>query len=801
MRFFLVLLFGLLLTACSGGSDSSSGNSPGGSSSSSSSSSSGSPVDYLSCGEGCKAYPGAVRPVSTIFSGFAETVEGIWYAPILYNGINWGVIRSNDDGENWVPVDDYQRYPGAEANPNGIVADSLSRIYVCGGAKGNPEAAEDYAWVVRQSNNDGDTFAVSDQFTTAQSAVCNGLAAASSGSVIYAYGKFETDSAGGSVSNSLVRYTNNGGTSWSDFYSENGPGIVDMKIAANGDIYLLDADWRLVRSDDNGQNWQPGAAYSSGGEQFAGNMAIASNGTVYVAGLVENDTNPYRWRLVYTSNMGVDWTEVGALFGYSDSPQRRPVVLISSNHVLFIAGGYRSYDSILQNWVESLRILKSVDDGGSWESVYDNGYVVDVNRNGEYKIMTGNNDNLVVAGLSGKSYGTLAVMDDNGKFIEKKYSVTLPAYTSATAGAVIETGAFLTAGYEYDHISGTSKWIVKHTADVGASWNTIDELGTFQDPANPFDTISAYPFRILADLQGNYYAGGNSDSLYSQWVLRRSINEGMTWSAVEPCVDVALYTTFLDMTIDDAGNLYLLGHYDDILASDGNHVFICVSGNNGNSWDLFSDFEVENDSSVQFDGVNFIRTANGSIYLFGDASFNDHSMYEWFTLISNNGIDWQRYTILDKNSFLPWIFDVQADTLGNLFVTSYDYNEMLSRSDWRVMASADNGVNWQESDVVSSTVIGAHAYGKALAIDSSGNIYSAGILQEVADGPFSIIIKRSTDQGLSWTITDDWSPVNDDWTNVDIWDLLIDDAGNMIQLGTITAANGMSYSFQRQVLL
>jgi hypothetical protein len=88
------------------------------------------------------------------------------------------------------------------------------------------------------------------------------------------------------------------------------------------------------------------------------------------------------------------------------------------------------------------------------------------------------------------------------------------------------SGGLFTAGEVWDPVSGTKNWVVRRSTDQGATWRTVDmfDEGTVSKP-------SCGDIKVTAS--GEIYAAGVAGSNSPTWVVRKSADNGATWATVD----------------------------------------------------------------------------------------------------------------------------------------------------------------------------------------------------------------------------------------------------------------------------
>jgi hypothetical protein len=107
------------------------------------------------------------------------------------------------------------------------------------------------------------------------------------------------------------------------------------------------------------------------------------------------------------------------------------------------------------------------------------------------------------------------------------------------------------------------------------------------------------------------------------------------------------------------------------------------------------------------------------------------------------------------------IYDMDKDSTSNIYAVGTVFDASHDRR-WIVRKSTDNGVNWTLSDnyitnedpTYNSTILEAGARG--VVVDMSDNIFVTGTLQKELSDAIVWIVRKSDDGGASWTTVDEY---------------------------------------------
>ncbi|MEQ1878129.1 MAG: hypothetical protein ABL958_15915, partial [Bdellovibrionia bacterium] len=237
---------------------------------------------------------------------------------------HWRLYRSDDRGETWEIVDDFQSGLNLDAQAFGIATDATGAVYVAGSATiGGRET-----WTVRKSpNGTFGTFTESDSYQPNGTSTGRALAITTtpSDNGVYVIGYMTN---GGSTS-SLIRKTTDGGATWADFDTFQvaaGRNTFGYAIKAYGTMIFMAAKgpdaanvphWIVRRAAAvTGPFAQIDDFTSPNATTDIAPLSISQDpsGIVWVAGSTSNGTT-YRGVLRKSFDGGTTWSSVQTLPG------------------------------------------------------------------------------------------------------------------------------------------------------------------------------------------------------------------------------------------------------------------------------------------------------------------------------------------------------------------------------------------------------------------------------------------------------------------------------------------------------
>jgi len=159
-------------------------------------------------------------------------------------------------------------------------------------------------------------------------------------------------------------------------------------------------------------------------------------------------------------------------------------------------------------------------------------------------------------------------------------------------------------------------WTVRRSANQGATWTTVD---TFQDSTKTYSEASG----IAVSASGAIYVSGRAaqtvkGKTVNNWVVRRSLNGGVTWTTVdrfgaEPAPYGLGVSTATAITVAPSGNVYVTA-----TTPDPSHLIVrkgTTAPNGTMSWVTIDDYQLVNGQPSDAHGIT--SDAAGNIFTAG----------------------------------------------------------------------------------------------------------------------------------------------------------------------------------------
>lgn len=313
------------------------------------------------------------------------------------------------------------------------------------------------------------------------------------------------------------------------------------------------------------------------------------------------------------------------------------------------------------------------------------------------------------------------------------------ASARANSSMVDLNGNLFVAGSAYT-ASNTDHWVVRKSIDGGQTWTTVDD---YQLVAGANTTTDIEP-AIGKDSRGNLYVAGIGfdAAKVPHWIVRKSSNQGATWTTVDDFVTNGKVTIATGVTSDANGNVYVSGYGS--TKSNGYHWFVRKSANQGASWGTVDDFQLS--SGVVAEPSAIASDNSGALYASGSAS------NRWVVRKSTNaGVTWSTVDNYQGTGGLSVSRAVIADASNNIYSAGVSSTSKQGESIWTVRKSTDAGATWQTVDSY-QLAAGKLSQASAINIDANGAIYVTGYGQN-ANG-YNWVTRKSTDNGATWSTID-----------------------------------------------
>lgn len=397
---------------------------------------------------------------------------------------------------------------------------------------------------------------------------------------------------------------------------------------------------------------------------------------------------------------------------------------------------------------ERWAVMRSTDQGATWNRV-DHFMGVEYEGESHPLSMASNGDTVFVCGYS-YSYNADASVDPWSVWNVRRSLDRGTTWTSADAWwntpgdnhVCYDVAVAPTTGYVYTAGYAGNNWIIRESRDNGATWTEIYN-------ALPGGGTSGLAFQIAVAPNGTVFVLGNGGPSGHLYFLRGQETAGTwSWTPASSIPDVVAYGDYelrgTLRVVDDTTAYYAFRD-----ATNGGGSVIKTS-DGGDTW-----------SSI-YSGQTFLQgftiTSNGTLLASGGArdGWMGSPPADWVTVQSTDG--GTSWTPTSLNTSLGLTGTQMPDGLpivahpsnGSVMAIGYEnYGDRI-----RTALSTDNGSSWTEKGI--STFLWSF-YGsiQKLVRSSSNTLYSL-CSYALPDGVWaSWVIRRSTDNGLTWTSVDE----------------------------------------------
>ena len=311
-----------------------------------------------------------------------------------------------------------------------------------------------------------------------------------------------------------------------------------------------------------------------------------------------------------------------------------------------------------------------------------------------------------------------------------------------SGGNVYVTGSYHSSG------SDTSYATIKYDPDGLELWvKSYDS-----DPAGRGTNRAQ---AIAVDAGGNVYVTGTVDDAvpgYFCGTIKYDTDGVFQWEALytnaahsEACMDIGLFDDSSD------GQTYVYVAVADQTTDENAFAIIKYNSSGGEEW-------VRTYSFVGSDGYGNTPTslavdADGNVYLAGSSETASHNYAASVVAFDKNGVElWEGsgYSILNNDAQ----FDaITVDASGNVYLTGYamyTYFVGSSQRDGYDLIAAKYDSSGTEQWVLRYGDTTTNAFGKAIAVDNSGNVYVGGNVPTAVYEYDYALIKLNASGGEQW---------------------------------------------------
>jgi hypothetical protein len=479
----------------------------------------------------------------------------------------------------------------------------------------------------------------------------------------------------------------------------------------------------------NGTNFEPGAAVSIGGAQCSG-VSIQSS------------------------------TQLTCTSGANSSTGVLPVTVTNLNgEVGTLQSGFRYHDlrfTVTQRTLSACETFQFPISGG----VPPYTYSVDagpgsVSSNGTFTPEYVEGSSTIKVTDSQGNTATATAITANW---DNSDSYQLASGKTAYPTSIVTTGStLLVSGIALD-ANNYSYWTVRRSDDSGSTWATKD---SYRYSSSPSNRGSNNPVSLLVAQNGYIYAAGygEADSGQNVWIVRRSTDGGDNWTISDIVTNTGgneRGASARGITVGPNGTIFVIGS---AYRTDGSanlrwRWVVRRSVDNGDSWSTVDEFT---DATYSYRAVPEVVLANsGKIFVSGTVTKLDANAYPPLTsklltrTSDDNGATWST-----SESYIQGTETFTSSQGGYIMASDktvvVGHGTGLSSPNATVFGRVFDSVlsSWSELfSFVSST--GIFFYGAGL---SNGNVYLVGL-----KNPGYWHVRRSANNGATWAVIDSYKP-------------------------------------------
>jgi hypothetical protein len=255
---------------------------------------------------------------------------------------------------------------------------------------------------------------------------------------------------------------------------------------------------------------------------------------------------------------------------------------------------------------------------------------------------------------------------------------------------------------------------------------------------------------------GTVYATGLADdaSETPHVLVQQSVDGGSTWSLVNDSTGV-ITGVQVSIAVDPGGVLYQAATAKAPGATWGTWV-TRQSTDGGANWTIVDNFTL----GGEMQPWSVTTDAAGNVYVAGYGTATSAGNLAWLVRKGTptaGGMTWTTVDQFVTSGTLSKALGVVSHPTAGIFVIGLGQvtQKSVSASVWIVRRSQDDGATWTTVDTYEPSSEGR---GVALGVDGAGNLYGLGYVQNSAKGVFfDWYVRKSSDGGSTWTTVDHFS--------------------------------------------
>jgi hypothetical protein len=390
-----------------------------------------------------------------------------------------------------------------------------------------------------------------------------------------------------------------------------------------------------------------------------------------------------------------------------------------------------------------------------------------------------------------------AVVDD--------YQMT--AGKNATSSAIAEDAAGnLYVGVGAIDAAGAHHAVVRRgmrQADGSVAWGAapVVDFSLAPDSTRP-GPQSSFKDLAIDPASGNLFAAGQAlDAAgVTHWVVVKRSPDGTVTLLDDYRYAGGKSADARGITLDAAGNLFVVGSATDATASSAGHWVVRELKAGASAWQTVDDFLYQPGVTVS---VSDVVVAPSGVYVVGSGSG------QWLTRkgVGNGagGIAWTTSTFKADPNFNSAAFGAGVDAAGNVYAVGSARKAtgpamrgvIPSVSQWTVRRTGDAGATWATIDIfqLSGNTSLAHS-AAAFRTDVAGNLYVAGYAPGT-DNVQHAVVRSAGASGAGWVTLDDWQLVAG--RSAFVSGLFVDHAGTVYTAGNANDSGNIRHGIVRRI--
>jgi hypothetical protein len=381
-------------------------------------------------------------------------------------------------------------------------------------------------------------------------------------------------------------------------------------------------DYRYIGSPGTGP-------YSPGGGAQA--LAVDSGGQIYAGGY-GRDTDNFHLLVKRSSDGGTSWS--APLDDHQAGFAQMSDMAVSSTGALFTAGleGTLTNHQLNDHWL----VRRSVDGGTTWSTV--DQFSLGGAQAGASGIASDAAGNLYAVGFAcpaGTTAGNWVVRrsQDGGTTWSTVDSFAADGgangvFVHPTAGIFV-AGTTRTGGKKGD----INRWVIRRSTNGGTTWTNVDAYQLdqkYESAAHSLGIDAAG--NLYAIGSGGSAAGFGITS--GHWVVRKSANGGASWATVDNFQLQGSDTTAADFANDSSGNLYVVGT---ARLNYSNHWLVRRNPGGTGAWSTVDDFQPTTGQNQGAGASAVVADSFGNIFVAGGDTAADGTGHWVVRRLSNAG--------------------------------------------------------------------------------------------------------------------------------------------------------------------